>query len=137
MEDEEMKLSQLTQSDKIKLAAELDGWLYFDDPKDNLKCASGVHQWFSTNHGCCSPTCFDNYATSYDAIIPLIQKQDDETKQQFFYALATMRGHRIEETAPFAISLRITHLEFSKMIVDNTPSQLLDALLVATGKAEL
>ena len=91
-----MKLSQLTQSDKIKLASELAGWEPL--PEGHFHPDNPVGQ---------SPP---RYATSYDAIIPLIQKQDEEVQ-------------------------RIIWNDAKFMTL--TPSQLLDALLVATGKAEL
>lgn len=99
-----MKLSSLTQQDKIKLAAELDGF-------KPLIARDG------TVYGCPS------YDTSYDAIIPLIQEQSKEIKQKLTYILWKITGKKTEK--------------MWDMILEATPSQLLDALLIATGKAEL
>ncbi len=93
-----MKLSSLTPTVKIKLAAELDGkgdW--------NMQMLLDEHK---------------NYSTSYNAIIPLIQKQDDDVMLKIEDALGD-------------------YLMKSCFWYRATPSQLLDALLVATGKAEL
>lgn len=92
-----MKLSFLTQQDKIKLAAELDGkgdW--------NIQMLLDEHK---------------NYSTSYDAIIPLIQKQSRPVKIQIIYKVKQM----------FNIEL----------YTDAKASQLLDALLVATETVTL
>ena len=93
-----MKLSSLTPQDKIKLAAELDGW-----------CEPLTY-----------PGSLPNYSTSYDAIIPLIQKQDTEVQYKMYDTLVQM-GSAYPLLA----------------IIKEKPSFLLDALLVATGKAEL
>ena len=108
-----MKLSQLTPQDKIKLAAELDG---FEDIKFYVlgKAADGITALArsrSADYRCDIPA----YATSYDAIIQLIQKQD----------LSTI----------IAIQCYVCRTLDCTLVA--TPSQLLDALLVATGKAEL
>ena len=67
-------------SDQIRIeCAKLDGWEYYNDPKDNPHCASQTHRWFDGKTGCCSNGLYDDYADSYDSIIPLIQKQDDDT----------------------------------------------------------
>jgi hypothetical protein len=59
-----------------------------------------------------------DYLTSYDAIIPLVQKQNDETGWQLAYILKDM----------------ITE---DKFVWQATPQQLCDALLVATRKATI
>jgi hypothetical protein len=100
-----MKLSSLTQQDKIKLAAELDGWHRDGCEYDEERWKRGTE----THIG--NP--MRNAATSYDAIIPLIQKQDADTDYRLLKELNKMCWW------------------------DYSPTQLLDALLVATGKVEL
>jgi hypothetical protein len=89
-----MKLSPLTPTDKIKLAAELDGWW--------INAALSI--WQHKEKEGCPP----NYHDSYDAIIPLIQKQPN--------------------------GIKLTLIQMINWAM--TPSQLLDALLVSAGKAE-
>ena len=96
-----MKTSQLSQTDKIKLAAALDGWW--------INAALSI--WQHKEKEGCPP----NYHDSYDAIIPLIQKQDEATR--------------------LIISCDILCADSREL--ECSPSQLLDALLVATGKATL
>lgn len=98
-----MKLSSLTQQDKIKLAAELDGYSKERQVEDTDFNIALQHD----------PSL--QYATSYDAIIQLIQKQD----------LSTI----------IAIQCYVCRTLDCTLVA--TPSQLLDALLVATGKATL
>ena len=63
----------------------------------------------------------DTYATSYDAIIPLIQKQPRK-----------VRGAIIAQLTKTSVNTcDVTQIHMA------TPSQLLDALLVATGKVTL
>jgi len=107
-----MKLSSLTPQDKIKLAAELDGWKdvqynCVDGRIDKTDGIIGKHPSSERFERCFR---YDKY---YDAIIPLIQKQPYEVRQKCI---------------PQSLAL---------LPYDFTPSQLLDALLVATGKAEL
>lgn len=105
-----MKLSSLTPQDKIRLAAELDG--------EECICTDGL--WDDT-HGnfACPYHCPEKaYATSYDAIIPLIQKQAGLTDKNM--------PAWIDDRLPVGI-----------YIWNATPSQLLDALLVATRKATI
>ena len=113
-----MNLSSLTPTDKIKLAAELDGWtnihdnnlwsnhtFFFLGKNEAIKPSVSLGEY---NH-------IPNYDTSYDAIIPLILKQ----------SLSTI----------IAIQCRVCKTVECTLMA--TPSQLLDALLVETGKAEL
>ena len=96
-----------TYTDKIKLAAELDGWTELENNKSNTGLIGYRYQ-----HKYAKLTgkeLIPNYATSYDAIIPLILKQPN--------------------------GIRLTLIQMINWAM--TPSQLLDALLVATGKATL
>ena len=104
-----MNLSSLTPVDKIKLAAELDGWHRDGCEYDEERWKRGTE----THIG--NP--MRKAATSYDAIIPLIQKQTWDVRNNI--------DKYINEYLAF------------EFITTATPSQLLDALLVATGKAEL
>ena len=125
------KLSSLTPTDKICLASELDGWIqgatvnvgiggYVGEFKPNL--------WKDANNKVrANPL---NYSTSYDAIIPLIQKQDIETRRDVYRTLHHDKYQRDNET-----TVRFT-VDIGDFI-SFTPSQLLDALLVATGKATI
>ena len=111
------KLSQLTHQDKIKLAAEL------DRRKLHAECDhEGVAYpsfWRHDNDevALCYKDSPEDFATSYDAIIPLIQKQNGGIK--------------------FGVEDYIELVMGSCYWYDATPHQLLDAILVATGKAEL
>lgn len=86
----------MTPQDKIKALAEMDGL--------NPKIVEGL---LMAGDG--AP--IQNYLASYDAIIPLIQKQTYEVK------------HRIWAS-----------LKSQSWTFDATPTQLADALLIATGK---
>ena len=106
-----MKLSSLTTIDKIKLAAELDGWqtkhgYWWNDELD--KSRPPEDDGIRTTH--------PNYATSYDAIIPLMQKQS--------FSIICMMAQWLADTHDIDVLCA-------------TPSQLLDALLIATRKAKL
>ena len=107
-----MNLSSLTPTDKIKLAAELDGWKI--DPRFMASeyARRGEHE--------STPYSQMQYLTSYDAIIPLIQKQTSQVRENIMSCLVTFLQDDCIE-----------------VFYNATPSQLLDALLVATGKATL
>lgn len=116
------KLSSLNPTDKIRLAAELDGVFDFKDGRtiEFIRYDAedtGFFMRCAFTDGSVRP-CYTgkvkDYPTSYDAIIPLIQKQDRHTKLKV-------------EDQIFDLGC----------VYDATPSQLLDALLVATGKATM
>ena len=91
---------------QIKALAELDGWTFSD-------VSSWQEKWTDENnvhHESAKP-----YLISYNAIIPLIQKQPIEIKEMV---------HR----------LYFDRLETGSHRLDVTPSQLAEALLRATGK---
>lgn len=104
---------------QLKACAELDGWKlqYHNLQGENWVKPNGdiVTLWAdSTLHDC---NFFPNYLTSYDAIIPLIQKQDKNTLHKLLNWLVFQdEGYRLEWSI-FA-----------------TPQQLVEALLRATGK---
>ena len=99
-------LNELSPQDKIKLAAELDGC----EPINRM---TGFKDLSRTEPN--FAILYKPYSTSYDAIIPLIQKQTGEVK----------------------IEMQMIMLNWNTGNFDITPSQLLDALLVATGKATI
>ena len=107
-----MKLSSLTPQDKIKLAAELDGWIKGEDGCFRRTTEPQCYEMLERKQ-------LPKYATSYDVIIPLIQKQLIEVKNAFADQL--IYNSQIEGNG----------------LYEESPSQLLDALLVATGKAEM
>lgn len=105
-----MKLSQLYQQDKIKLAAELDGWTVGNEG----------YGWPSKSIGDFHP--LPQYDKSYDAVIPLIQKQPKEVREKIAEALWGMLGIDSDWSEQEA---------WAKNML-TTPSQLLDALIVGT-----
>jgi hypothetical protein len=121
-----MKLSSLTLQDKIKLAAELDGYVDFDW----LLMSEGLPRVWHCSRGIKDNkwTQMPNYATSYDAIIPLIQKQSDDVK-----------GVIVSKFGETYNGMGLSYMQYcaAGRILMATPSQLLDALLVATGKATI
>jgi len=101
----------MTNDDKIKALAELDGWVPFFHHDTGLwsminkeGCYTGYQSGVSEEH--CWRVCLPHYLTSYDAIIPLIQKQP--------------------------MGIRVT-LEKNCTVFDSA-EQLCDALLLVTGK---
>ena len=103
-----MKPSQLTPEQKTRLLAELDGWTPTPDGK-----------WTQSEDGITGKKYLGlpDYSTSYDAIIPLVQKQSWNIRN--------------------AIDKYINEYLILEFITTATPTQLCDAVLVATGKAEL
>jgi hypothetical protein len=103
-----MKITEATPEQKIKALAKLDGLYFGVADYDPEEC------WRDANTK--QPINFNlDYLTSYDAIIPLIQKQPVSIQ------MALDLYMRIEGVAFWTVA---------------TPTQLADALLVATGKFE-
>jgi hypothetical protein len=96
-----VKLSDLTDDQKTKLLAELDG-----KKPETCTCKIALRDSITGEH-------IPDYLTSYDSIIPLIQKLGGRTKR------------KVED--------QIFDLE---CVYDATPRQLCDAVLVATGKEQ-
>ena len=95
---------KLTPEQKLTELAKLDGWV--------LHCDSFYHNAETNKFRDCDK--LPNYLTSYDAIIPLIQKQPHEIQDATMIALydsGVVAGHWLNAT----------------------PSQLSDALLTAHG----
>ncbi len=114
-----MKLSTLSPEQKTKLLAELGGWFF----NGNKNC------WYHEDDSIMSESSScPKYLTSYDAIIPLIQKHINTTEKAHKFAFAL--GGYGESCCYYAGD---TIMQFIKF----TPSQLGDALLVAAGRAEL
>ena len=124
----------MSETEQIKACSELDGWskqfvqdgYKFSDPSK----PSMVERWVS-------PTGYHSIRhpdySSRDVLIPLIEKQSNEVRQQFFYELLKLRGHTLETTLPCSIQISITHLQFADLIL-SSPSQLREALLRSVGK---
>jgi hypothetical protein len=91
----------MTQQDQIKALAELDGWP--EMPYADIK----------------------QYLTSYDAILPLVQKQQNIVVEQVICHCLDLGGHE-PETKVCGMDL----IGLFRM----TPAQLCEALLRATGK---
>lgn len=92
----------MTNEDKIKVLAELDGWR---------------HSPFGTvKPGTIELGTPPNYLTSYDAIIPLIQKQDEAIKAKVKWLVVFDGGGKVGT------------------LFDVTHAQLCDALIKAVGK---
>lgn len=116
-----MKLSQLTPEQKTQMLAEMDGWtsskMKCSIPNCNLNHDGYVRdRRFRKEHE------LSSYLTSYDAIIPLVQKQPK------WIQIAIAKRF-------YACDCPV--LENMAVMLTATPSQLCDAVLVATGKAEL
>lgn len=95
------KLSSLTPTDKIRLAAELDG-LYFGTSDHDQEQA-----WRTIATGAYVRKSISDYDTSYDAIIPCLMRQGLWTKVM----------SKFQSEPP-------------------TPAQILDELLIESGKCE-
>ena len=125
-------LFSLTPTDKIRLVAELDGWT-FHPSKDNTQGIARLEYWLDPDgepYYCDAKDLPIKYSTSYDAIIPLIQKQDIEIRRDVYRALHRDKYERdTDTTVRFSVDIG--------NFINFTPSQLLDALLVATGKATI
>ena len=102
-----MNLKDLTPEQKIRLLAELDGITGLH------VCKCGCGHWVS------QASTVPNYLTSYDAIIPLVQKLHDKIQLEMVHYLGN------------------NGIRFAYQMLQVKPSQLCDAVLVATGKAEL
>lgn len=103
-------LTIMNQEQQIKALAELDGW------KEHVVTIQSEHdykecRWHSTVDERDDIRRLPNYLTSYDAIIPLMQKQPRDVRKA------------MTQTFPNG------HVSFT-----TTPAQLCEALLRATGK---
>ena len=123
-----MKLSQLTPEQKTRLLAELDGWQVHPSKINPLwdkfvKFICGVEE--TRNLETLPP-----YLTSYDAIIPLVQKFSANQLEVFMEQLCAMLGEKFNPNDRPLGKLCVTPFQA-------IPSQLSDAVLIATGKAEI
>ncbi len=95
----------MNPAEQIKALAELDGWT-------ELFCEQDRTLWgFRNGRKYSERTPDANYLTSYDAIIPLIQKQDIDVR----------------------LAVQISTNADTGCFIDATPTQLCEALLLATG----
>lgn len=108
----------MTQEQQIKALAELDGWTSLGQD------AEMIEHWIQFPRDVVSRLSYDEirkqrrwslppYLTSYDAIIPLIQKQDGHTLQRIWWHI-----NQLNHVYKFMVS----------------PAQLCEALLRATGR---
>jgi hypothetical protein len=103
-----MRLKDLTPEQKLRILAELDGV----NP-----------EWVTAKYSLSLQDALSgNYLTSYDAIIPLIQRLDCDVVKRMALEIVD-----VSEDADYTF-LRALNC---------SPSQLCDAVIVATGKAEL
>lgn len=102
----------MTNEQQIKALAELDGWTEVTNHRSELeyKQYRVVDETIWTSLGSQMP----DYLNSYDAIIPLIQKQPNDVKEKTQDWLCGKQG--------------------LYLFVSVTPAQLCEALLRATGK---
>lgn len=124
----------MIDQEKIKALAELDGWVCDKDGHWGINPDESGEPQFYPNRGL-----HPNYFTSYDAIIPLIQKQ--RTKDQFFVVNFWKALHKLwhnGEDIQFSEGDAKLYYFGSNTVhwcaFDSTPLQLADALLIATGK---
>ena len=115
-----MKLSELTPEQKTRMLAELDGWSGLIIRYGVINILEGFRPELLTTEeqdGRKNPVkrfIVPSYLTSYDAIIPLIQRLPKSVQQKVSFCLP-------DDLEGF----------------DATPSQLCDAVLVATGNATI
>lgn len=104
---------------QIKAIAELDGWTFIPSYDSSVSGNAIPEHWideYGDRHWKDKP--FLSYITSRDAIMPVIEKQNEDVKTKIVVRLATdIDGSWITDRVLFA-----------------TPSQLCEALLRATGK---
>lgn len=109
----------MNPNDILKACAELDGWynIYF--------FISGI-EWRGSHKDAPDGTwSLPAYTTSYDAIIPLIQKQSKVAQCEFLSKLFNMYGNNPEPD--------LDYMTLWPMTFSLTPAQLCEALLCALG----
>ena len=110
-----MKLSSLTITDKIKLAAELDGWTSICDNCGELWGRIPEYRTDGSRH---QP--LERYSTSRDAIVPVIEKQLTTYQGQLDFHVALQSIVRLDTTKAYDIDF---------MCMMATPTQLLDDMM--------
>ena len=133
----------MTTQEQIKALAELDGWTWHEclmsaDSGDPYSAKFGYTGWL---HSSVNWDALDwqqqqslvdkepeppSYLTSYDTIIPLIQKQDKVTQCEFLAILFRFYVNNADHD--------LNYMTVWPMTFALTPSQLCEALLRATGK---
>lgn len=109
---------QMSEQDQIKALATIDGWRQHPKYEDVLINSSDTREAHVLSDT------LRQYLTSYDAIIPLIQKQGSET---LFAMYSWLRSNAFVEAGnPSYLPVLI--------IAFSLPAQLCEALLRATGK---
>lgn len=119
----------MTEQDQIKALAELDGWhqqeVFESSFADSTKQVSAGLRWTRMD-SLRFERKLPDYLTSYDAIIPLIQKQLDTVFNCFLDNLCIIKNSDDAEMDGSYSELRMMWMA--------TPTQLCEALLRATGK---
>ena len=120
----------MNPQNQIKALAELDGWkqqeVFESSFADSSKQVSAGTRW-TKDDSLVYLRKLPDYLTSYDAIIPLIQKQDVETKRECYRRL---HEHLWETDTTTTCRFTVDIGDF----INFTPQQLCEALLRATGK---
>lgn len=114
----------MTTEQQIKALAELDGWRQHNNYRD-VMCKGDKEAHIQSDNLTC-------YLTSYDAIIPVIQKWcgagEPNLDRVFFFR------QRLRQMLSVIHQPNTT--EIVNTLINATPAQLCEALLLATGKWE-
>jgi len=129
------KLSSLTPDDKTRLLAELDGFynlclkLYTSNRTRPFEQENG---WFGNRKPFDERQSFlvPDYFNSYDAILPLVQKLFGDDPAQWMHFANALSGRD-------SVDREFSTARVIAFVIKRTPSQLCDAVLVASGKAIL
>ena len=115
----------MNPTDQIRAIAELDGWKFVPSHDSSLTGRAIPEHWVNDDEydKIWVESAFPKYLTSYDAIIPVIQKQFIHIYQwlDFERSLALVLGV-------------CTTILYGRDALKATPAQLCEALLRATGK---
>ncbi len=117
----------MNKQDQIKALAELDGFTHVCVTRLDFQ----DRWWAIKGNETTKTACVPNYLTSYDAIIPLIQKQWSHRGLDFEYRFIQC----LCEVVP-GMQTNSTSFSYPECftLTTRTPSQLCEALLRATGK---
>lgn len=120
----------MTTEQQIKALAELDGWRIVNSYQ-SIQDGQDINWWRrdESSFTDCVDRELPHYLTSYDAIIPLIQKMNVHKRNDLIASLWKICGN--EPSINFWNEYNFRGL-FSMLVA--TPAQLCEALLRATGK---
>lgn len=117
----------MTEQDQVRALAELDGWIPYSPGDFNP-----TPRWMDKNANVRTENKLPNYLHSYDAIIPLIQKQWRRGDMDFMNGITF--GKCLKEVLQHEpTSKHETQFDIIAGIA-STPSQLCEALLRATER---